>query len=118
MKKRILVLTALLLVSVVTLSSCALINNVVDFVTGIFNPSVQLTDAPLGADMLIDFANGANPEVLFESDGWTNGDVFNVVWKKHNVVYENGIMRLGITEEKASAWLNDAEVEFNYTAGE
>ena len=118
MKKRILVLTALLLVSVVTLSSCALINNVVDFVTGIFNPSVQLTDAPLGADMLIDFANGANPDVLFESDGWTNGDVFNVVWKKHNVVYENGIMRLGITEEKASAWLNDAEVEFNYTAGE
>ena len=56
MKKRILVLTALLLVSVVTLSSCTLINNVVDFVTGIFNPSVQLTDAPLGADMLIDFA--------------------------------------------------------------
>ena len=79
---------------------------------------IVLNDSGIDAETLIDFANGANPDVLFESDGWTNGDVFNVVWKKHNVHYENGILRLGITEEKASAWLNDAETEFNYTAGE
>lgn len=81
-------------------------------------PKQELTDAPLAAEKLIDFANGANPEILFGSDGWTNGDVFNVVWKDTNVFYENGIMRLGITEEKATAWLDDAAVEFNYTAGE
>ena len=89
--------------------------------SGCFNwllPKQELTDAPLAAEKLIDFANGANEDVLFGSDGWTNGDVFNVVWKDTNVFYENGIMRLGITEEKATAWVGDAEVEFNYTAGE
>lgn len=89
--------------------------------SGCFNwllPKQELTDAALVAEKLIDFANGANEDVLFGSDGWTNGDVFNVVWKNSNVFYENGIMRLGITEEKATAWLDDAEVEFDYTAGE
>ena len=118
MKKRILGIIALMLVSVVALTSCSVLNNVMDFVNGFINPTVELTDAALEAEKLIDFKDGANPDVLFESDGWSNGDVFNVVWKKHNVRYENGIMTLGITEEKASAWLNDAEVEFDYTAGE
>ena len=118
MKKRIFGIVAIMLVAVMTLSSCSFIYDIQDFFNGIFNPSVELTDEALDADMLIDFAEGAKPDVLFESDGWTNGDVFNVVWKKSNVIYENGIMRLAITEEKASAWLNDAEVEFNYTAGE
>ena len=118
MKRKTLVVVALLLVTLVSLSSCKLINGAVDFVNGIINPKVDIEADPLSASKLIDFANGANPDVLFESDGWSNGDVFNVVWKKNNVVYDNGIMRLGITEEKATAWLNDAEVEFKYTAGE
>lgn len=118
MKNRIFSVIVLMLVTVMALSSCSVINGVVDFVMGIVAPAVELTDKALEGDMLIDFANGADPDVVFESDGWTNGDVFNVVWKKHNVTYENGIMRLGITEEKATAWLDDAEVEFNYTAGE
>ena len=118
MNKKLLVVIALLLMTVMSLSSCKLINNVVGFVGGIFNPKVELTDAPLEAEKIIDFANGANPDVLFESDGWSNGDVFNVVWKQHNVYYGDGIMRLGIRAEKATAWINDAEVEYNYTAGE
>ena len=118
MKKRIIGVFALMLVATMALSSCSVINGVVDFVNGIINPAVELTDEALNADMLIDFADGANPEVLFESDGWSNGDVFNVVWKKHNVIYENGIMRLSIAEEKATAWIDDAEVEYDYTAGE
>ena len=118
MKRKTLVVVALLLVTLVSLSSCKLINGAVDFVNGIINPEIDIEAAPLSVGKIIDFANGANPDVLFESDGWSNGDVFNVVWKKHNVLYENGIMRLGITEEKATAWLNDAEVEFKYTAGE
>ena len=114
MNKKFLIMLALMLVAVVSLSSCGL----VDWINQTIAPEVELTDAPLNAEKLIDFAEGANPDVLFESDGWSNGDVFNVVWKSHNVHYENGIMRLGITEEKATAWLNDEEVEFNYTAGE
>ena len=116
--KRIVSIIALTLVMVMALTGCSVVNRVKDFVTGIINPGVELTDEALNAKTLIDFAEGANSAVLFESDGWSNGDVFNVVWKKHNVHYENGIMRLGITEEKATAWVNDAEVEYGYTAGE
>ena len=118
MKKRIFGVVVLALVMCISLTSCALLNTAKDIFNGIFNPSVALEADPLDADMLINFEEGANPDVLFESDGWSNGDVFNVVWKQHNVHYENGIMRLGITEEKVSAWLNDAEVEFDYSAGE
>ena len=118
MKTKLLVVIALLLVTILSLSSCRLVIGVVDFVQDIINPKIELTDAPLEAEKIIDFANRANPDVLFESDGWSNGDVFNVVWKKHNVFYGDGIMRLGITEEKATAWIDDAEVEYSYTAGE
>ena len=115
MKKKLLVMLALTMVLVLSLSSCG----IVDWFKGLFiKPAVELTDAPLNAEKIIDFANGANPDVLFESDGWSNGDVFNVVWKSHNVHYENGIMRLGITEEAASAWIDNQEVAYNYTAGE
>ena len=118
MKKKLLVMIALMLVVTMSLSSCGVIDWFKDLFRENFGKEIELTDAPLNAETLIDFAEGAKPEVLFESDGWTNGDVFNVVWKKNNVHYEDGIMRLGITEEKATAWLNDVEVEYNYTAGE
>ena len=113
MKKRILATIAMTLALVMTLSGCS-------FFDFLFEETVELTAAPLNAQVLVDFKNEVDPNVLFESDGWSNGDVFNVVWKKHNVVYDtaNGIMRLGITEEKANAWLDDKDVEFKYTAGE
>ena len=124
MKTKILGIISLMLLVTVALSSCMVINPIKDFFNGIFNPSVELSDEALKTDKIIDFATGANPGILFESDGWSNGDVFNVVWKKHNVHYENGTMRLGITEESATAWLDtdgdgaSEEVSFNYTAGE
>ena len=120
MNKKILVAIALTLALVMSLSSCSFLSNLWEsYVSPIFKgPTVELTDAPLHTEKLVDFTQEVDPSILFESDGWSNGDVFNVVWKSHNVVYENGIMRLGITEEKASAWLNDKDVEFNYTAGE
>ena len=118
MKKRIFSIIALMLVMIMALTSCSYVNDALDFIKELISPSIALTDAGLEAEKIIDFKDGANPDVLFESDGWSNGDVFNVVWKQHNVHYENGIMRLGITEEKASSWINGADVEFNYTAGE
>ena len=75
MKKRILATIALTLALVMTLSSCAII----DF---LFGEKIELTAAPLNAQVLVDFKNEVDPNVLFESDGWSNGDVFNVVWKK------------------------------------
>ena len=80
--------------------------------------AVTLTDKALAGDMLIDFTKGADSAVVFESDGWTNGDVFNVVWQKNNVKYENGKMLLSIVKEDKNAWLDDKEVTFPYTAGE
>ena len=79
---------------------------------------VELTDGELKGDMLVDFSKGVDSSVLFESDGWTNGDVFNVVWTKDNVKYEDGVMKLGITKEDKAAWLDGKEVTYNYTAGE
>lgn len=119
MKRRILMVVALMLVVVMSLSSCEIFNIIEDFFMDRFAPDRQLQAAPLTGDRLVDFRDGKpSADVLFESDGWTNGDVFNVVWKSHNVIYENETMRLGITEEKATAWLGEEEVEFNYTAGE
>ena len=120
MNKKILVAIALTLALVMSLSSCSFLSNLWEsYVSPIFKgPTVELTDAPLNAEKIVDFTQEVDPSILFESDGWSNGDVFNVVWKKHNVAYENGIMRLGITEEKVTTWLNEEEVEFNYTAGE
>lgn len=116
MNKRILTAIALTLALVMALSGCTYFNAI--FGSIFKGPQVELTDAPLNAEKLVDFTQEVDPSVLFASDGWSNGDVFNVVWKSHNVVFENGIMRLGITEEKVTTWLNEEEVEFNYTAGE
>ena len=116
MNKRILTASALTLALVMALSGCTYFDAI--FGSIFKGPQVDLTDAPLNAEKLVDFTQEVDPSVLFESDGWSNGDVFNVVWKSHNVVYENGIMRLGITEESATAYLDGNEVAFNYTAGE
>ena len=118
MKKKLLSIIALMLVTILALTSCSYVNKAIDFIKELFSPSVDLTDEGLKTEKIIDFKNGANADVFFESDGWSNGDVFNVVWKKHNVHYENGIMRLGITKEKATAWIDGADVEYSYTAGE
>ena len=81
--------------------------------------TVELTDKTLAqGTTVIDFGKEVDPKVIFESDGWTNGDVFNVVWKKHNVKFEDNLLKLGITQEEAKAWLNEEEVTFQYTAGE
>lgn len=68
---------------------------------------------PLEGTVLADFSEGA-AETFFESDGWTNGDVFNVAWRKQNVTYKDGAMHLGISENP------DGSMETNdgYFAGE
>lgn len=57
----------------------------------------QLTDKELEGEVLADWSEG-KAEAVFESDGWTNGSVFNTQWSANNVSYENGAMKLTITD--------------------
>lgn len=58
----------------------------------------NLTDEPLKATTTIaDWSNGEAPAV-FESDGWTNGNPFNVQWTANNVAYEKGVAKLTISD--------------------
>ncbi|WP_274596574.1 beta-glucanase [Defluviitalea raffinosedens] len=46
----------------------------------------------------------AHDEELFEvADGWTNGNMFDCTWRKDNVNFENGIMKLTINTDGENA---------------
>ncbi len=78
-----------------------------------------LTDKALTGDYVADFANGDPGEkVLFASDGWSNGSVFNTVWTADDLTFSNGEMHLGITEAERKAFVDGAEKTFQYTSGE
>ena len=77
----------------------------------------KLTDEPLKGNVVADFTKGKS-DAVFESDGWTNGSVFNVVWAKENVEYGKDAMHLGIKAEERTVWVDDAEQTYSYTAGE
>ena len=68
---------------------------------------------PLEGEKIADFSKGESEEI-FGSDGWSNGQPFNAVWKKENITYANGQMHLGIKEEEAV----DGENTYPYTAAE
>ena len=71
-------------------------------------------DAPaLNGQKIADFAQG-EAEEIFGSDGWSNGQPFNAVWKEENITYSNGQMHLGIKAEEAV----DGDETYPYTAGE
>lgn len=81
----------------------------------------KLTDEPLKGTLVADFTKGKS-DAVFESDGWTNGSVFNVVWTKENVRYGTDAMHLGITkenytvqEQQGEQWVDKT---YSYTAGE
>lgn len=58
----------------------------------------NLTDEPLKATTTVaDWSEGEAPAV-FESDGWTNGNPFNVQWTANNVAYEKGVAKLTISD--------------------
>lgn len=43
------------------------------------------------------------PKGFEASDGWTNGNMFNVNWHKENVTFDNGNLQLVIDNEKIRA---------------
>ena len=54
-------------------------------------------------EKIVDFANGADRDVIFETDGYGNGSVFNVEWNDENVTYEDGVAKLAISEVPETA---------------
>lgn len=52
---------------------------------------------------IIDFADGANTDVFFASDGWNNGGSFNVEWDASAVTYEDDVAKLSVIEAPESA---------------
>ncbi len=82
---------------------------------GIFSScfSKPLTDAPLEGEILADFSEGKT-NTVFESDGWSNGSVFNTWWKKDRVAYEDGAMKLSIVDNPDGS----AETNDEYFGGE
>ena len=80
-------------------------------------PEQNLTDESLKGETVADFTKGKS-EAVFESDGWSNGSVFNVVWTKGNVEYGEDAMHLAITAEDRTVYVDDKETTYHYTAGE
>ncbi len=62
--------------------------------------AAAVTEAPAPDDgsMYEDLSNGM-PANFEASDGWTNGDPFNVTWYSGNVTFENGKMQLVIDKD-------------------
>ena len=70
-------------------------------------------DPALGGEKVADFSQG-EAEEFFATDGYSNGDPFNAVWKKGNVSYSDGKAKIVIkNEETPSGGRN-----YEYTAGE
>lgn len=56
----------------------------------------KLEEQPV--EMYADFTNG-QPTGFEVANGWTNGSMFNVTWRKANVTFENGNMQLIIDKD-------------------
>ena len=86
-------------------------------------PAAPLTDKALEGDYVADFSKGDPGEkVLFASDGWTNGTVFNTNWSASQLSYADGQMHLGLAEnpdgslETRTQW-NGGEARTTYYYG-
>lgn len=87
-------------VSVLTFGGCAASNAenndtaVTESAAVIENPNYKTE-----GEMYVNFENGEND--IFEiSNGWSNGSMFNVTWRKDNCTFENNKMQLIIDNDK------------------
>ncbi len=79
MKRKIAVLTPIMLIFSLTLSGCG-------------GSSDNAGDK---YDMYVDFSKGES-EIFEISNGWSNGNMFNCTWRKSNVTFNDGKMQLKI----------------------
>lgn len=67
------------------------------------NEITSVTENPAESGFLsVDLNNGAS-EFFEAADGWCNGSMFNVTWRKDNCTFENGKMQLTIDTDKSAA---------------
>lgn len=78
-----------------------------------YKPMDLPDEKPLEAEMVADFSQGESEEI-FASNGWSNGGVFNCVWKKENITYSDGQMHLNLKKENAV----DGDKTYPNTSGE
>ncbi|MCI7768144.1 MAG: glycoside hydrolase family 16 protein [Oscillospiraceae bacterium] len=63
-------------------------------------PAADIEAVTTPADISsVNFSNGAS-ELFEPADGWCNGSMFNVTWRKDNCTFENGRMQLIIDKDK------------------
>mgnify|MGYP001623942216 FL=1 len=61
-------------------------------------------DAPdFVKEVLVDFADGEQTDIIFASDGWNNGGSFDVEWDPTAVTYENGVAKLSVIDADEGA---------------
>lgn len=48
-------------------------------------------------DKIANFANGNAPHLFQTSDGWSNGNMFNCLWRAANVNFNDGTLNMSIT---------------------
>lgn len=61
----------------------------------------SVTENPAEIGLLeVDLKNGAS-EFFEAADGWCNGSMFNVTWRKENITFENEKMQLIIDNDKS-----------------
>lgn len=61
----------------------------------------SVTEDPAEIGLLeVDLKNGAS-EFFEAADGWCNGSMFNVTWRKENITFENEKMQLIIDNDKS-----------------
>lgn len=61
-------------------------------------------DAPdFVKEVLVDFADGEQKDIIFASDGWNNGGSFDVEWDPTAVTYEDGVAKLSVIDADEGA---------------
>ena len=99
---KILLSIMLVVISITTLTGC----------------KKKLTDTPLeNMQQIANFTEGKQKE-FFASDGWSNGDPFNVTWTGKNISYEEDGARLYITEEDGKYYGAELRSSAHYHYGD
>lgn len=79
----------------VLLACAAPLSVSMDFAAPAMAYATPATETQASDAFAVDFKKG-QPAIFEPSDGWTNGDPFNVFWHKDNVTFEDGTMQLTI----------------------
>ena len=108
MKNSVKIISALL--SALMLTACTAADKTPDTTEAVIPASTteKAADTVISEEILpegsvyADFING-RPENWECADGWTNGSMFNVTWRKDNVTFNNEKMQLIIDKDKTPA---------------